>query len=182
MVDLSDDELQTLKDMLNVARALISSVSAAQITALAARIGELMPVLEAVLNPRVLNSLSHAGDDIADLIDLIISYHQSGTFKKALELITLASVLREALSTPTVEHLAASANDILISGNQLVGELQAVGGMGGLLAAAKKASLQAEQDQRAIGAVGLLRALKEPEVQKAIKFLLHFLKIVGKKA
>lgn len=178
-IELSEEELKTFKDMINLARALMSSVTGAQIAGLAARIGEIMPVLDALSSPRVMNALSQAGDDIADLIDVVVSYHRSGTIRKALELVTFLSVLREALSTPAVARMAESANEFLLAGNQLLTELERVGGVKGLAAAAREASLEAERDQRTVGAAGLLRALKEPDVQKAIKFFLHFLKVVG---
>lgn len=179
-IELSDDELKTFKDMINLARALMSSVSGSQIAGLSARIGEFMPVLEVLTSPRVTNALSRAGDDLADLIDLIIRYHRSGTIRKALELITFFSVLSEALSTASVARMAESANEFLLAGDQLLSGIECVGGVKGLARALKEASLEAEQDQGTIGVVGLLRVLKEPDVQRATKFFLHFLKAVGK--
>lgn len=181
-IELSDDELKTLRDVLNVGQALISSASPSQVAGLAGRIGEIMPALEIASSPRMAQSLSRAGDDIADLIDLMVTYHKSGTFKKALDLVTFVSVIRDALSTPTATHLAESANEFLLKSHRLVSELSCIGGVEGLMAAADEASAQTEQDKGTIGFVGLLRALKEPEVQRAIKFLLHFLRIIGKRA
>ena len=51
---------------------------------------------------------------------------------------------------------------------------------GKVITAAKGASQEAAQDRSAIGIVGLQKVLKEPEVQKGIKFLLHFTKKMGK--
>lgn len=179
-IELSDDELKTLKDVLNMGRALISSVSGSQITGMAARLGEIVPALETISSPRFMQSLSNAGDDIADIIDLIVVYHKSGILKKALDLITFLSVVRDALSDRAVADMAESVNEILLKNHALLSELQAMGGVGHLLAAAREASVRTDQDQRTLGSVGLLRSLKEPEVQKSIKFIVNFLRIMGK--
>ncbi len=90
--------------------------------------------------------------------------------------ITLPDAVRNALSTGTVSRWAEEANRFLVMGDQLAAECGGIAGIETILKSARKASQEAAQDNRTIGLLGLLKVLKEPEIQKGIKFLLHFVK------
>ena len=117
---------------------------------------------------------------MADLIRLADTYYKSGTIKTVLELVTLLGVLKDALSTPAVARLAENANTLMVIGDQLASELGGLEGIKEVITSAKEASKEAAQDRSTIGIMGLLRTLKEPQVQKGIKFLLHFAKKMSK--
>ena len=180
---LSPEEIKTLKDFLNLGRSLTMSLTSSQIVSLASGLGEIVPLLQALSNPRVqklIKALAESSESLGDLIRLLDTYHKSGAIKTALELATLLGVLRDALSTPAVAQLAENANALMVTGDQLIAELGGLDGIKKVITAAKEASQEAAQDRSSIGIMGLQKVLKEPEVQKGIKFLLHFAKKMNK--
>jgi uncharacterized protein YjgD (DUF1641 family) len=180
---LSAEEIKTLRDFLNLGRALTSSLTSLQIASLASGLGEIMPLVQALSQPgiqRLVRVLAESSDTLADLIQLADSYYKSGTIKNTFELATLFGVLRDALSTPAVARLADTLNRLMVTGDQLVVELGGVEGIQGFIKSAREARKKAEEDKSTIGMTGLLKALKEPGVQKGIKFLLNFAKKMDK--
>jgi uncharacterized protein YjgD (DUF1641 family) len=180
---LSLEEIKTLKDFLNLGRALTTSLTSQQIVSLASGLGEIVPLLQALSNPEIqklIKALAESSGTLADLIRLVDTYYKSGTIKTALELVTLLGVLKDALSTPAVARLAENANTLMVTGDQLASELGGLEGIKKVITSAKEASKEAAQDRSTIGIMGLQRTLKEPQVQKGIKFLLHFAKKMSK--
>ena len=180
---LSPEEIKTLKDFLNLGRSLAISLTSSQIVNLASGLGEIVPLLQALGNPEVqklIKALAESSGTLEDLIQLLDVYYKSGTIKTALELVTLLGVLKDALSTPAMARLAENASTLMVTGDQLIAELGGLEGIKKVITAAKEASKEAAQDRSAIGIIGLQRVLKEPEVQKGIKFLLHFAKKMGR--
>ncbi len=180
---LSIEETKTLRDFLNLGRALTSSLTSSQITSLVSGLGEILPLLQTLTDPgiqRLIVALSESSDALGDLVELVTTYHRSGAIRNALELITLLKVVKDALSTPSVAQLAESVNTLAVTGDQLVSEIGGVEGIQRLIESAKEACKEAEEDKSTVGMIGLLKALKEPGVQKGIKFLLHFAKKINK--
>jgi len=180
---LSPEEIKTLKDFLNLGRSLTISLTSSQIVSLASSLGEIVPLLQALSNEEVqklIKALAESSGTLGDLIQLLDAYYKSGAIKTALEVVTLLGVLKDALSTPAVARLAENASTLMVTGDQLASELGGLEGIKKVITAGKEASKEAAQDRSTIGIMGLQRALKEPEVQKGIKFLLHFAKKMGK--
>lgn len=180
---LSPEEIETLKDFLNLGRALTSSLTSSQIASLASGLGEIIPLLQALSDPgirKLIQVLAESSGTLTDLIQLVDTYYKSGTIRKGLEAATLLGVVRDALSTPAVARLAEAANALMVTGDQLAAEIGGFAGIQAVIKSAKEASKEAAQDSSTIGIVGLLRALKEPQVQKGIKFLLHFVNNISK--
>lgn len=178
-ITLSPEETKTLKDFLNLGQALVNSLTSSQISGAAAALGDMMPLLQSLANPgvfKLINTLAECSDSLADLLQLITAYHKAGTFKTALELVTLLGVVKDALGTPTVAQYAEKANTLLVTGDQLVSELGGFDKIQALTKALQKASQAADQDSSTIGIMGLLKALKEPQIQKGLKILLNLAK------
>jgi uncharacterized protein YjgD (DUF1641 family) len=176
---LSAEEIKALRDFLNLGRALTGSLTSSQITNLASGLGEILPLLQTLSHPgvrKLILVLSESSDALGDLVELVTTYHQSGTIQNALELVTLVKVVRDALSAPAVAQLAETASNLMVTGDQLVSEVGGVEGIQRLIKSAKEACREAEEDKGTIGITGLLKALKEPGVQKGIKSLIHFAK------
>ncbi len=179
MLSLSPEEIKTLKDFLNLGRSLTVSLNSSQITGLASAFGEIVPLLQTLSDPEVqklIKIVAGSSDTLTDLIRLLGVYHKSGTIKSAFEVLTLLGVVKDALGTPAVARLAENASNIMVAGDQMVSELGGFKGINKIITSAKEASEEAAQDKRSIGIMGLLSLLKEPEVQKGIKFFLHFIK------
>jgi uncharacterized protein YjgD (DUF1641 family) len=180
---LSAEEIKTLRDFLNLGRALTSSLTSSQITGLASGLGEILPLLQTLSHPgirKLIVVLSESSDALGNLVELAATYHQSGAIRNALEWVTLLKVVRDALSTPTVAQLAETVNNLAVTGDQLVSEMEGIEGVQGFIKSAKEACKEAEEDKTTIGMTGLLKALKEPGVQKGIRFLLHFARKIDK--
>jgi uncharacterized protein YjgD (DUF1641 family) len=180
---LSAEEIKTLRDFLNLGRALTSSLTSSQITGLASGLGEILPLLQTLSHPgirKLIVVLSESSDALGNLVELAATYHQSGAIRNALEWVTLLKVVRDALSTPTVAQLAETVNNLAVTGDQLVSEMEGIEGVQGFIKSAKEACKGAEEDKTTIGMTGLLKALKEPGVQKGIRFLLHFARKIDK--
>ncbi len=180
---LSAEEIKTLKDFLNLGRALTSSLTSSQIASLASGLGEILPLLQALSQPgfrKLILALSESSDTLGDLVELVTTYHQSGTIQDAFEWVTLLRVLRDALSTPAVAQLAETANRLMVTGDQLVSEVGGVEGIQSLITSAKEACKKAEEDKSTVRITRLLKGLREPGVQKGIKFLLYFAEKIDK--
>jgi len=176
---LSAEEIKTLRDFLNLGRALTSSLTSSQIASLASDLGEILPLLQTLSHPgirKLLLALSESSDPLVDLVELATRYHRSGAIQNALELVTLLKVVRDALSTPSVAQLAETVNSLAVTGDQLASEMGGIEGIQRFIKSAKEACKEAREDKGTIGMIGLLKTLKEPGVQKGIKFLLHFAK------
>jgi uncharacterized protein YjgD (DUF1641 family) len=182
---LSPEEINTLRDFLNFGRSLTISLTSSQIVNLASGLREIVPLLQALSNPdaqKLIKALAESSGTLADLIRLADTYYKSGTIKTVLELVTLLGVLKDALSTPAVAHLAENASTLMVTGDQLIAELGGIEGIKKVIRAVREASDEAAQDRSTIGIMGLQKVLKEPEVQKGIKFLLHFAKKMGRRS
>ncbi len=180
---LSPEEIETLKDFLNLGRSLTTSLTSSQIVSLASGLGEIVPLLQVLSNPelqKLMKTLAESSGTLGDLIQLLDAYYRSGAVKTALELATLLGVLKDALSTPAVAQLAENANTLMVTGDQVIAELGGLDGIKKVITAAKEASKESAQDKSTIGIMGLQKVLKEPQVQKGIKFLLYFAKKMGK--
>ncbi len=176
---LSPEEIRTLRDFLNLGRSLTISLTSSQIVNLASGLGEITPLLQTLSNPdvrKLIKALAESSGSLGDLIRLLDTYHKSGAIQTALELATLLKVLKDALSTPAVARLAENANALMAFGDRVIAELGGLEGIEKVFTAAKEASKEAVRDRSTIGIMGLQKILKEPEVQKGIKFLLHFAK------
>lgn len=88
-----------------------------------------------------------------------------------METLALPEAVRNALSTETIVRWAEKANHVLVTGSRLAAACGGVEGIKAAGEAARKAVQEAGEDRRTIG---LLQALKEPDIQRGIKILLHF--------
>ncbi len=124
-----------------------------------------------------LRLLSESAEELPEIMKLLQEYHRSGTLRRALEIMTLLSVIIDSIGTETIVRFAKAANSAILSADRLLSHVQLPVAAATIAEAARKA----EQDNRSLGVTGLLRALKEPSVQKALKFLLHFAAIVDQR-
>ena len=180
---LSPEEIKTLRDFLNLGRSLISSLTSSQIASLASGMGEIMPLLQTLSGPaiqKLLQALAESSGTVVDLIRLVDTYYKSGTIGKGLEVATLLGVVMDALSTPAVAKLAEDTNALMVTVDQAAVQFGGLAGVQRALESAKEASKETAQDTSTIGLIRLLRALKESQVQRRIKFLLHFARNISK--
>ena len=172
-MELSAEEIATLKDFLNLGRALVSSLTSSQLSHFASNLGEIIQTLSDPGLLKLTKAVADCSDTLADLVKLTDVYYRSGTIKNAFELVTLLGVVKDAVSTQSVTRFAEDANAVIVAGDQLASALGGVSGLEKLANFTLEASKEAAQDNRTVGVMGLIRSLKEPQVQKGIKFFLH---------
>lgn len=176
---LSPDETQTLKEFLNLARALKDSLSTEFIVKTAGSLGELMPLLDLLQDKEMhtlLVTLSDSAGNLSEILKLINEYYTSGALNSALELIALLGAVKNALTTESVAKMAENLSSAMVIGDKVTAQVGRLGEVQTLLDAAKYASKEAEADTGKIGIYGLLKMIGEPEVQKGLKFMMYFLK------
>ena len=180
---LSPEEVETLRNFLNAGQAVTGSLSSSQIAALAGAASEVLPTLQRLASPevqRLVTAVADSADSLAGWVRTASEYVKAGQLESALELLTLLGVLRAAVGTSTVSSLAETASALLVSADQLASSFGGADGVRALLAAVPRAREQTERDYRTLGVLGLARALKQPGVQRGVKFLLHLLENLGR--
>lgn len=181
---LSREEVAAARDLVNLGRALGGSLTSAQVSRLAAAAGELLPLVDALQAPgvrRLAEALAESAGDLAEVVRLVASYHRAGQIQRGLELLTVVSVLQGALGTPAVGRLAETAGAVLVAADRLAAEVGGVEALDRAGRAAGSARRQAAADTPALGALGLLRELRDPAVQRGVKYGLAFLKALGRR-
>lgn len=168
-VTLTKEDIKVLKDLAN--REMTGNPVAANST------------LQNLADPNItklIQEISAASGSLTELVRLMDAYQKSGTMQKVFELVTLLGIVRDALSTEVVAHIAENVNTLMVTGDQLITELGGVAEISSAIKSAKKASKEVAQDSGDIGVFGLFKALKEPSIQKGIKFLIHFARNINK--
>lgn len=116
-------------------------------------------VLEQLLQPEVQASLSQLVESLPKLTEMV------GTLTKAYDL-----GLAIATDRVLLEDLAGGMKEFV---QPLQGKVKE------LAVAAMEANDRARMDQTTIGAFGLLRMLKDPQVQKALRYFQAFLHVLS---
>ncbi len=173
---LTEDEVRTLKEILNLQRALADSITPSEITGVAARFSEVLPLAEVFSRTETVRAMQELGGELPEIIGLLLEYHRSGVMQRALEAMGLLSAIITSIGSETAVRFAKAANKALVSADRLISDTRTPDAISGITDAAREAAQKAANDSSTLGLVGILRALKEPSVQKALKFLLHFVR------
>lgn len=99
--------------------------------------------------------------------------HQSGALDTFLDMAQVLQAAKLSVGDPMVHRMA---NMVRVAGE--LGDLMMMCGLPdklpALMEAADAAKADAAADQRSLGVLGLVKALRQPEVQYALKFMLAF--------
>ena len=126
----------------------------------------------------MIKKLSSNSDDILKAVDKVIWLEKSGMLDEFLRLAELGVKLIEmaqATIDSEVEELITKDAEVLMS----LGIILADERTRKLVTALEEALLNLEYEP--VGLMGLLKAMREPEVKKAVGFLVGFLREFGKK-
>ena len=126
----------------------------------------------------IIKKLSSNGDDILKVLDKVIYLEKSGMLDEFLKLaelgVKLAEMTQESLDSE-VEELITKDAEILMS----LGIVLAYDKTRKVVTALEEALLNINYEP--VGLMGLLKAMREPEVKKAIGFLIGFLREFGRR-
>ena len=126
----------------------------------------------------VMEKLSSNGDEILSVLDKLVMLEKRGLLDELLklaELVTNLVTMAQETVDSEIEELITKNTEILMS----IGILLANDKVKKLVNAIEEATLDLEYETA--GLMDLLKAMREPEVKKAIGFLIGFLREFGKK-
>lgn len=126
----------------------------------------------------VMEKLSSNGDEILSVLDKLVMLEKRGLLDELLklaELVTNLVTMAQETVDSEIEELITKNTEILMS----IGILLANDKVKKLVNAIKEATLDLEYETA--GLMDLLKAMREPEVKKAIGFLIGFLRELGKR-
>jgi uncharacterized protein YjgD (DUF1641 family) len=181
-LDLSPEELRTLREFLNFGRALVSSVTSSQIASVAAASGQIAETINRRGLDRLIQTVAECSDSLAGVVRLVDEYYRSGTIKNALDMIAFLGSLKDALSAHAVARMAEGANRAMSMADQVTAVVGGLEGAERVARCAVESAKDTGRDDRTIGTIALLRSLKEPQVQRGIKFLLHMARRLNEEA
>ncbi len=126
----------------------------------------------------VMEKLSSNGDEILSVLDKLVMLEKRGLLDELLklaELVTNLVTMAQETVDSEIEELITKNTEILMS----IGILLANDKVKKLVNAIEEATLDLEYETA--GLMDLLKAMREPEVKKAIGFLIGFLRELGKR-
>ncbi len=126
----------------------------------------------------VMEKLSSNGDEILSVLDKLVMLEKGGLLDELLklaELVTNLVTMAQETVDSEIEELITKNTEILMS----IGILLANDKVKKLVNAIEEATLDLEYETA--GLMDLLKAMREPEVKKAIGFLIGFLRELGKR-
>jgi uncharacterized protein YjgD (DUF1641 family) len=171
-------QLGLVNDLLDgtaVATAGMDDTMVEELTDSAATLGAAADEMATAETAQLGAAVGEHGDDLASGLETVARLEADGTLDALAELADVAALLRAAVDDEMVESLAATGTSI--------GEVAATAG-DQRVAQGLEATLDAigdgvASDPEPVGAVGLLSALRDPEVQAGMGLHLAILRAFG---
>ncbi len=169
------DAVNELLDVLALGESALSDEMAREVAGTSATLAEAADSLATAETVGLADSVGAQGDDLADALESVIALQQSGTLEELVELAEVVSLMTAALDDEMVRSLADTGGSL--------GELADVAAENGAREGAETvltAVGDAEQEPpESVGAIGLLRATRDPEVQRGLGYLLAVARGIG---
>ncbi|AGK60248.1 hypothetical protein Asulf_00214 [Archaeoglobus sulfaticallidus PM70-1] len=153
-MELTEEEIKKLKELANNADALIS---------LSSGLGE------------ILKNLAENKDDINGVIDKLVWLEKSGNLESILGFAALIKIFQDTLSDEVVAKNAEMISNIGLIASKFSSDNSLK-----LFNAIGDAICRCSGEAEPVGLFGLLKALREPEVQKALGMLVKIAREMGK--
>lgn len=170
------DSVNELLDVLALGESALTDEMARDVAGTSASLAEAADGLATEETAGLAATVGSNGDDLEDALESLLTLQRSGTLAELVELAEIASLVTAALDDEMVRSLAdtggslgeladAAADDDTRAGVETV--LSGVG--------------DAERDPPdSVGALGLLRATRDPEVQRGLGYLLAVARGIGR--
>ena len=124
---------------------------------------------------KLAESVGENGAELQEALDTLVELQQSGTLDELAELGDVVSLGTSAMTDEMVRSLAGTGSSL--------GELADTAAQdetrGGLTAMLNSVSAAEQAETTPVGAVGLMKAIRDPEIQHGLGYLLAIAKALG---
>lgn len=123
----------------------------------------------------LLKKISENKDYLAEAIDKVVWLERSGNLDALLGFSALIKIVQDSISDAVVEKNMEMLTNIGLLSTKFTSDRALM-----LLNALGDAICRCEKDPEPVGLMGLMKALREPEVQKALGMLINIARELGK--
>ncbi len=127
--------------------------------------------------------LELTADEVAvvkELVQTLVVLKEKNVLQDLIEVGTFVSSATRALNTGAVVKLAGIAGTAAELGDRVFADMGGLDTVHNLLDAVEDTQEQVKKDNSKVGIGSLLKLMKDPEVQKGLKFMLTLLKNLSK--
>jgi uncharacterized protein YjgD (DUF1641 family) len=170
------DAVNELLDVVALGTSALEDDMVAELAGTAATLAEAGDGLATDETVRLAALVGENGDELADALETLVTLQRAGTLDELVGLADALTLLTAALEDDMVAELARTGSRLGEVADEAA-DPDAVRGLTRLVQAVGDAET-AEPDR--VGAVGLLRATRDPEVQAGLGYLLALARAVGR--
>jgi uncharacterized protein YjgD (DUF1641 family) len=123
----------------------------------------------------LLKKIAENQEQLIEAIDKLVWLEKSGNLDALLGFSALIKIVQDSISDAVVERNMEMVSNIGLISTKFTSDRALV-----LLNALGDAICRCEKEPEPVGMVGLMKALREPEVQKALGMLLNIARELGK--
>jgi uncharacterized protein YjgD (DUF1641 family) len=172
------DAVNELLDVLALGSEALDDGMVAELTGTAATLAEAGDGLATEETVRLSASVGQNGDELASALETLVELERSGTLEDLESLAETVSLASGALDDDMVVSLARTGS-ALGEVADVAAEPETVRGIQTLLRGVGDAG-EGQDELTPVGAVGLVRALRDPEVKAGMAFLVALARGVGR--
>ncbi|MFB6101813.1 MAG: DUF1641 domain-containing protein [Haloplanus sp.] len=173
-LDLVNDTL----DVVALATAAADDEMVSSVAENAATLGESADALADDNTTRLAASVGERGDDLADAVETVADLQRDGTLDRLVSLADVVTLATAAADDEMVSSVAGTAGSLGELADEAA-EPETVRGAETLLRALGDAG-DPEKAYRGVGPLGLIRALRDPEVKRGLAFLVAMARGIGR--
>ena len=170
------DAVNELLDVVALGTSALEDDMVAELAGTAATLAEAGDGLATDETVRLAALVGENGDELADALETLVTLQRAGTLDELVGLADALTLLTAALEDDMVAELARTGSRLGEVADEAANP-EAVRGLTRLVRAVGDAET-VEHDR--VGAVGLLRATRDPEVQAGLGYLLALARAVGR--
>jgi uncharacterized protein YjgD (DUF1641 family) len=170
------DAVNELLDVVALGTSALEDDMVAELAGTAATLAEAGDGLATDETVRLATLVGENGDELADALETLVTLQRAGTLDELVGLADALTLLTAALEDDMVAELARTGSRLGEVADEAA-DPEAVRGLTRLVRAVGDAET-VEHDR--VGAVGLLRATRDPEVQAGLGYLLALARAVGR--
>ncbi|WP_152039385.1 DUF1641 domain-containing protein [Salinigranum salinum] len=170
------DAVNELLDVVALGTSALEDDMVAELAGTAATLAEAGDGLATDETVRLATLVGENGDELADALETLVTFQRAGTLDELVGLADALTLLTAALEDDMVAELARTGSRLGEVADEAA-DPEAVRGLTRLVRAVGDAET-VEHDR--VGAVGLLRATRDPEVQAGLGYLLALARAVGR--
>ena len=170
------DAVNELLDVVALGTAALEDDMVAELAGTAATLAEAGDGLATEETVRLASLVGESGDDLASALETLVELQRAGTLDELVGLVDALSLLTAALEDDMVAELARTGSRLGEVADEAA-DPESVRGLTRLVRAVGDAEAEGSEP---VGAVGLLRSTRDPEVKAGLGYLLALARAVGR--